>query len=131
MRIRRFQASDGAVLANWYDESKHGPKAPDFTSQEMAGAWVAVDENDVPRACLGARRTVELMFVGDPGWETAALRMAALKALVREAFRGLVAAGFRSGHCWVEATMRRAWTRRLQQLGMERDQRESFRIEAE
>lgn len=131
MRIRRFRTEDAPILAGYYDEAKHGPKPVDFEGIDMAAAFVLLDENDVPRAALGGRRTVEMQLVMDSDWETPAVRMAALRALSKDAFKALFTLGFRGAHCWLDETIVRPYSRRLHSLGMVKEARQSFRIEVQ
>lgn len=131
MRVRWFRKDDAPITAQHYDESIHGTKAIDFSAPDMAAVFVLVDENEVPRMVMGARKTVEIMLVADPKWSDAAARMAGLRMLAGELFKALFAQGYRSAHCWIEEKLMKSYPRRLRTLGMERDPRASFRLEVE
>ena len=131
MRIRRYRAEDGPILSQWYDESIHGTKPMEFGVSDMAAVFVLVDDSDVPRMAMGGRKTVEIMLMADPDWESPAVRMAGLRALAKEIFKTLFTLGYRSAHCWLEEKLMKSYPRRLRTLGMIEDRRKSFRLEVE
>jgi hypothetical protein len=131
VHIRRYRREDGPILAKCYDSEKHGSKPVDFDSPEMAAAFVLVDDEDIPRAALGGRKTVEMQLVMDSTWETPQVRMAVLTSLARESFKTLLALGYRGAHCWLDDSIVRPYSRRLRLFGMVKELRQSFRLEVD
>jgi hypothetical protein len=131
MRIRRYRSEDALILDQWKDPAKHGYGELELSGPDVVVTHVLVDDDDMPRAALRAKKCVEITLVIDPEWETPASRFAALKSLAREIYKTCYTLGYRTAFCWLEDTMTKAYPRRLKTLGMMPDARRSYRLEVE
>lgn len=131
MEMRRFRPEDGPILDRWKTPEKHGKGELELSGPQTVACMVLVDERGVPRAALRAKKCVEMTFVIDPLWESPMLRLLALRALAKEIFKTCYTCGYRTAFCWVEKAIVKAYARRLKSMGMEPDERQSFRLEAE
>lgn len=92
---------------------------------------VVVDEDDRPVRAIGARKTVEMIQVGDPNWRHPAIRFRALCLLHDSMTQILLSLGYKSANCWLADSLVKAYGRRLRSLGWFGVAWKSFRIEVD
>ena len=119
------------ILNNWFDPEIHGSRYIDFSDPDMVAVLVVVDENDKPVRAIGARKTVEMIQVGDPNWRHPAVRFMAFKMLHLAMMEILVGLGYRSANCWLADKLVKAYGRRLSALGWFGVAWKSFRYEVD
>lgn len=114
MIIRHITPEDSLYLKRFHAEQS---AKYDFPQEQMFAGRVVVDEEDVPRIALTARRTAELYAVFDHEYETPAWRMEALKMLIKELRTDLLSSGYTDAYCFVASDVPKSYVRRLMQLG--------------
>jgi hypothetical protein len=116
MRIRNARLSDQAALEAIFLGQGIEYAFPDL--ETLIATKVLVDEDDLPRHAILARRTCELYFLSDvTDPQPPALKFAYFREL-HEAMRDeLREKGYEDGHCWVPPQCKAFARRLMRKLG--------------
>lgn len=82
-------------------------------ASKFCSIQVIVDENDVPRIAIAARKTTEGFLLCDAEWESPAMRMEAIKMLHVAMAHDLEIKGYDDMNIWVPPQMEKSFGRRL------------------
>lgn len=86
---------------------------PDLSQSEFVVKKAVRDEDGDVVGAVVARKTVELYFLGDPGWRTPRWRLEALKVLHEGVRMDLARLGYTDGHCWLPPEVKDGFMRRM------------------
>jgi len=86
---------------------------PDLLEPQFVSKRALYDENGAFVACVVARKTVELYFLGNQEWRTPRWRLEALKKLHEDMNGKLRTLGFTDGHVWLPPQVGKSFGKRL------------------
>jgi len=114
MRLRNYEERDRPHLEALFRKQGFAYELPDLAAADMIVRAVIVDEDDVPRQAILARRTVELYMLQDDDWSSPMFRFEGLRRLhiyVREVLARL---GVADANVWLPPSREKSFGSRLQ-----------------
>lgn len=110
MKLRTLETTDQARILELFAHQNFTYDMPDL--REFVAAQVLEADGKIVQAVL-ARPTVELYFLGDPGWRTPQWRLEALKKIHESMRLELHSKGFADVHVFLPPEKEKSFGRRL------------------
>jgi hypothetical protein len=115
MKIRAMRSDDVPKIRTICENSdlKYDP----FPLESLESAFVMADENDEPRAMMGAERVAEIILVLDNNWQSPAFRLHVIEQMAIAIRKSLEDNNYRAAYAFFGDDVPKGYDRKLYRMG--------------